>query len=178
MPIHLGFLRAINVGKRPFPMARLRAVAAEAGFDPVETHIQTGNLRVGSPMRSQAKVAAVLEQAFLADRGFEVPTIVLSPAELGDIVATAERLSAEHPPEYGHYVSLLREPVTDQAAALVAGLSRDGETVVAAGRAVHLLYDRPFHQAKVSGAVIERTVGLATNRNLRVLRTLAEKWAP
>lgn len=178
MPIHLGFLRAINIGKRPFPMAQLRAAAAEAGFDPVETHIQTGNLRVGSRLRSQAKVAAILEQAFLADRGFEVPTIVLSPSELVDVVATAERLSAEHRPEYGHYVSLLREPVTDEVAALVAGLSRDGETAVATGRAIHLLYDQPFHQARVSGAVIERTVGLTTNRNLRVLRTLAEKWAP
>ena len=45
-------------------------------------------------MRSRARIEAALEQAFLADRGFEVPTIVFTPAEL--------RAVADEAAAFGH----------------------------------------------------------------------------
>lgn len=174
MPTHLAFLRAINIGKRQYRMAQLRAAVEAAGFTDVETHIQTGNLRVSTPMRSQTKVAEALERVFLDDAGFEVRTIVLSPAELREIAADADALAAEHQPGHGHYISLLQSPAAD--AAEVEALSREGEIVRVCGRAVHLLYDVPYHQAKVSGAAVEKRLGVSTNRNAKVIRALAEKW--
>ena len=44
MPTHVAFLRAVNVGKRQYPMAELRAALDAAGFEDVQTHIQTGNV--------------------------------------------------------------------------------------------------------------------------------------
>ena len=44
------------------------------------------------------------------------------------------------------------------------------------GRAVHLLYDIPYHLAKTSNAAVEKLVGVATNRNVKVIHALAEKW--
>lgn len=176
MPVHLGFLRAVNVGKRKYPMAELRAALTTAGFEDVETHIQTGNVRVRTPMRSAVKVAAELERVFEADRGFAVPTIVLSPAELVGIAADADELSAAHRPGFGHYVSLLRTAPMPEDVELVEGTSKPGERLVVRGRAVHLLYDVPYHQATLSNAFVEKVLGVATNRNATVIRALREKW--
>jgi uncharacterized protein (DUF1697 family) len=176
MPVHLGFLRAVNVGQRKYPMAELRAALTAAGFAEVETHIQTGNVRVRTPMRSPARVAAELERIFETDRGFAVPTVVLSPAELRGVARDVSQLGAEHQPQFGHYVSLLKELAGDDAAAALEAASTAGERIVVRGRAVHLLYDVPYHEAKLSNAFVERTAGVATNRNAKVIRALDEKW--
>ena len=44
------------------------------------------------------------------------------------------------------------------------------------GRAVHLLLGENYHEARLTNAVIEKQLGVATNRNLTVIRALAEKW--
>jgi uncharacterized protein (DUF1697 family) len=176
MPTHIAFLRAVNIGTRQYKTADLRAALLGAGYADVETHIQSGNVRVTTPMRSRVKVEAALEKVFLADRGFEVVTIVFSPAELTGLVVAADEIEREHRCEYGHYLSLLkREPTEDGKAALEA-LSGNGETLVVRDRAAHLLYDIPYHEAKSSNAQVERLLGPATNRNVKVIRALAEKW--
>ena len=71
MPVHIGFLRAINLGPtRKYPMAELRAALTAAGFADVETHINSGNVKVSTPMRSRTKVETELERVFEADRAF------------------------------------------------------------------------------------------------------------
>jgi uncharacterized protein (DUF1697 family) len=177
MPVHLGFLRAVNVGKRKYPMSELRAALTAAGFDEVETLIQTGNVRVRTTMRSADRVAAEMERAFEEDRGFVVPTVVLSPAELAGIADDAAELGAEHTPAFGHYVSLLKEHPDAQVVDRLEAASLPGERIVVRGRAVHLLYDVPYHEAKLSNAFVERTAGVATNRNAKVIKALKEKWS-
>ena len=60
-------LRAVNVGKRQLKMAEARKVLQDNDFVDVESHIQTGNFLVSTPLRSSAKVeeavGAALEQA-------------------------------------------------------------------------------------------------------------------
>ena len=50
------------------------------------------------------------------------------------------------------------------------------EVAKVGGRAVHLLLGGNYHEARLTNAVVERHLGVATNRNITVLRTLAEKW--
>ncbi|MGO4258449.1 DUF1697 domain-containing protein [Marmoricola sp. RAF53] len=179
MATHLGFLRAVNIGKRQYKTADLRAALEGAGYGGVETYIQTGNIRIDSPLRSRAKVEAELEALFLADRGFEVTTMVFAPAELAAVVDEADEVATGalgRAPEYAHYVSLLKEPATAAVARAGAELSLPGETVVVRGRAVHLLYDVAFGQGKLSNPKLERTVGPATNRSLKVLREIVARW--
>lgn len=179
MPVHIGFLRAVNIGKRQYRTADLRSALEGAGYGGVETYIQTGNIRIESALRSRAKVEAELEALFLADRGFDVATMVFAPAELAAVVAEAEEVATEalgREPEYAHYVSLLKDPASAATARAGADLSLPGETVVVRGRAVHLLYDVAYGQAKLSNPKLERTVGTATNRSLKVLREITAKW--
>ena len=178
MPTFIAFLRAVNVGKRKYPMAELRAALAEAGFDDVETHIQTGNVRFRTAMRSRAKVVAALEEAMRADRGFEVPVVLMTPEEL---VATYEEAVAFAGGRTlrGHYLTLLVDEPDPRAGKEIEARSVDGEEVRVGTRAVHLmLTSSSFHEATTGNAEVEKVLGPATTRNLTVVSTLSEKWGP
>ncbi|MCB8956989.1 MAG: DUF1697 domain-containing protein [Nocardioides sp.] len=176
MATYIGFLRAINLGAtRKFPKDAIVAAAEGAGFRDVETYINTGNIRFDTTMRSRARIEAALEAAFAADRGFDVPTIVLSQQELRDVAADAERFADGH--DGRHYVSLLKEEPTAEQIAAVEAAGSAGEVARVGGRAVHLLLGANYHEAKLTNAAIEKHLGVATNRNLTVIEELARRWA-
>ena len=176
MPTWIAFQRAVNVGGRKYPMADLRAVLADAGYADVETHIQTGNIRLSSPTRSRAKLEKELEELFAADRGFEVSTVAFSPAELARIADDADELGAADPPKHAHYVELLRAEQSRSDTDLIEGQELSGQRAVVRGRAVHLLFDIPYGESKPPTAAVKRALGVSTNRNAKVIRALREKW--
>ena len=173
MATYIAFLRAINLGaRRKFPKAAIIAAVEQAGFTDVETYINTGNVRFDTTLRSRAKIEAALEKAFEAEAGFAVPTIVFTPKELTAIAD--EAASFGHGGK--HYVSLLKEVPSAAAIGKVEEAGTADEVARVGGRAVHLLLGENYHEAKLTNAVIEKHLGVATNRNLTVLRALAEKW--
>jgi uncharacterized protein (DUF1697 family) len=175
MPTYIAFLRAINLGStRKFPKAAIVRACEDAGFTEVETYINSGNVRVTTSMRSVAKVEAALEKAFADEAGFEVPTVALTQKELRDIAADAVELGEGHDGRY--YVSLLKKAPSAASAKKLDEAGKKGERAVVRGRGAHLLLGADYHTAKLSNAVVEKQLGVATNRNLNVVRTLAEKW--
>jgi len=173
MATWIGFLRAINLGaKRKFAKADIVAAVEAAGFTGVETYINTGNVRFDTTLRSRAKIEAALEKAFEAEAGFAVPTIVFTQKELVAIADEAESFG------HGgrHYVSLLKETPTAAAVKAVEAAGTAEEVARVGGRAVHLLLGDNYHEARLTNATIEKHLGVATNRNLTVVRALAEKW--
>jgi uncharacterized protein (DUF1697 family) len=176
VPRYVAFLRAVNVGKRKYPMAELRTALDAAGFVDCETHIQTGNVLLTSPLRSRVKLEERLEELFEQDRGFEVRTVVLTPDELRQVARDADELAAQHPAGHGHYVSLLKDEPTEAGRKKLEGHGHPDETVVVGDRAVHLLYDKPYHEAKMSNVQVEKALGVATNRNIKVIRAIVDKW--
>lgn len=178
MATYLAFLRAINLGStRKFPKADIVAAVEGAGFTGVETHINTGNVRFDTTLRSRAKIEAALEEAFLADRGFEVPTILFTPAELRTIADDAEELAAGQAQLERHYIYLLKsDPDPDRVEALVARSSGTNQVAVR-NRAAHLLLGAGYTRGTVDPFNVEKALGVvATNRNLTVIRAMAEKW--
>jgi uncharacterized protein (DUF1697 family) len=174
MPTYIAFLRAINIGRRKLAKDAIVAACEGVGCTDVETYINTGNVRITTPLRSRATVEAALEEAFSAKAGFEVRTIVLTPTELTAIAASADHVGKEH--DGLHYVSLLKDSPSAGAVKKLEGVGKEGERAVVEGRAVHLLLGKDYHSAKLSNAVVEKHLGVATNRNLNVIRTLAERW--
>ena len=175
MATYIAFLRAINLGaKRKFAKAAIVRATEAAGFADVETYINTGNVRFTTSLRSRAKIEAALESAYLDEAGFEVPTIVLTQAELRTVAADAERFADGH--EGRHYVSFLKQEPTKAKVALLEEGSSAQEVAKVGGRAVHLLIDANYHEAGLTNAAVEKHLGVATNRNLTVVRALAEKW--
>lgn len=175
MATYAAFLRAINLGaKRKFPREAIRSAVEAAGFTDVELYINTGNVRFETRMRSREKIEATLEEAFLADRGFEVPAIVFPVQELTRIAADAARFADGHTGR--HYISLLKqEPTAAQVKALEEA-APTGEVARVGGRAVHLLLGEQYHEARLTNAVVEKHLGVATNRNVTVINALAARW--
>ncbi len=175
MTTYVAFLRAINLGaNRKFPKDAIVAATEAAGFAGVATHINTGNVRLETSMRSRGKIESTLEKAYLDDRGFEVPTMVFRCAEISAICAEAERIASDH--TGNHYVSLLKDEPRSAAAAEIESRSVEGARVVVSGRAVHLLLGESYRESLLSNVQVEKVLGVATNRRLTVIRALAEKW--
>ena len=177
MPRHIVLLRAVNVGKRWVKMQRLREVLTEAGYGEVETHIQSGNVRVTSSTRSGAKLAAGLETLLEKEFGFAIPCIVRSPAQLADAVELADSLAD---PLDGatlrRYVTFFREPLPADRAKELADWNEPGERLHPHGGELYWWLSKPTHEAKISNARLERRGAVSTTRDLKVVRTLAEKW--
>jgi uncharacterized protein (DUF1697 family) len=183
MPTYAAFLRAINLGaNRKFPKNDIVAATEAAGGTDVETYIASGNVRLTTPLRSTTRVEDALEEAFAADRGFAVPTMAFTLAELVAIaregVSLEQEFAADNPGVSRHYVSLLKAgPPTDAVAALES-LQVPGERAWVRGRAVHIALNRRdgYHSAEITNALVEKRIGVATNRNLTVILELARRW--
>lgn len=177
MATYLAFLRAINLGPtRAFPKGDIQRAVADAGFEGVATHINTGNVRLETRMRSRARIEDALERAFFADRGFEVPTIVFSAAEFADVAADVRRLGEEHPGLARHYVYLLKDELTPEQVAAVESRADERGRMLVRGRAAHALLEPGYQDGQVDPLAAAGLLGTATNRNANVVQTLATKW--
>lgn len=173
MATYIAFLRAINLGAtRKFSKDAIVRATAAAGFTDVATHINTGNVRFTTSLRSRAKIEDALERAYLAEAGFDVPTIAFTTAELTAIAAHAAALG----PSERHYISLLKTEPSPEVARELEEASPDGVLVRVDGRAMHLLYSGDFAPISRLTTRAAKLLGVATDRNLTVIRALVEKW--
>ncbi|PKH37129.1 Uncharacterized conserved protein, DUF1697 family [Nocardioides alpinus] len=177
MPTYVAFLRAINLGAtRKFSKDAIRVATEAAGGRDVETYINTGNVRLTHSARSVGKVQQLLEEAYAAEAGFEVPTIVFTAVDLAALTARAEELHAEHEPSGQHYVTLYAAPPGAAAVEAVHALAHAGETVVVDGRAAYVLLDGDIHTSKLLSSKEFNALGRGTARTVKVLRTVTGKW--
>ena len=175
MPTYIAFLRAVNVASRWVKMARVNTLLPEHGYAEVATHIQSGNLRVTTPTRSAAKVAAHLRTVLSLVFGFDIPAIVRTPAQLRELVGTIDGIPAPLP-DVRVYIALLQADPSAQARKILDNWDNPGERAAVVGPHVILWLTVPFHKARLTNARIESLAGVATTRDLKVVRTLAEKW--
>jgi uncharacterized protein (DUF1697 family) len=151
MPTYVAFLRAINLGaRRKFSKDAIKTATEAAGGSDVETYINTGNVRLTHSARSVGKVQAALEEAYGAEAGFDIPTIVFTSADLAALTARAEELHAEHDPAGQHYVTLFSAAPTAATVNAAHALEHEGERVVVDGRAAYVLLDGNIHTSNRS----------------------------
>lgn len=178
MADYVAFLRAINLGAtRKFDKAAIVAATEGAGFTGVATHINTGNVRLTTRLRSRERVRDVLEAAYLADRGFAVPVAVLTPEELRQAVVDGHALAATMPEGWDGraYASLMRDEPTPEGVAALEACSTEDELAVVRGRVAHLMV-RGYGTSRMTNVAVERQLGVSTNRALTVLEQVVTKW--
>jgi uncharacterized protein (DUF1697 family) len=170
------FLRAVNVGKRQLRMAQARRALEDSGFTDVESHIQTGNFLVSTPLRSAAKVEAAVSTCLATHAGFDIVTMARTPKDLSALVEAADRI-----PEVfegsRRYVSFLASEPTASAKNTLEAWDEGQERAFVIGKDVLLEMGVSFAEAKLGNALLEKLAGVdGTARNLTVVRALAEKW--
>ncbi|HZJ07065.1 MAG TPA: DUF1697 domain-containing protein [Nocardioidaceae bacterium] len=175
MATFIALLRAVNVGGRVYKMADLRSCLEAAGLAGVETYIQTGNVRFATSMRSRPKIEKHVEDALAGGCGFDVPVILLTPAELRGVYDDARALDSPLPGDPRRYVTFLKSEPTPAVAEAVEAQSFDGEAVRVVGRALHVWLTVPTQKAKSYNTKAHKSL-LGTTRALNVVRTLAERW--
>ena len=75
-----------------------------------------------------------------------------------------------------HYVYLLKQELDPDAAAAVEATSSDAGEMVVRGRAAHALLGPGYQDGTVDPLRATKLLGVATNRNLSVVTSLAERW--
>jgi uncharacterized protein (DUF1697 family) len=137
MTSYLVLLRGINVGgKNKVPMAELRKVVEDLGFENVSTYIASGNVLLDSKLSAAniaEKIDAALPKAFKLDTDL-VRVAVLSAAELEAIVKTRPKGFGDEPGKYHSDAIFLMGISADEAMAVFN--PRDGVDKVWPGKGV------------------------------------------
>ena len=170
----IALLRAVNVGGRKLPMADLRALCGELGWEEVETYIQSGNLVFGASGKAEA-LEARLEKAIEERFGLDVPVIVRTASQWADLVAANPfpEVAREAPNRLQLLVS--KRPPDSGAAEKLMERARAGETVKAAGGALWFHFPEGVGTSKLTPAIIDKTAGSpSTSRNWRTVLKLQE----
>ena len=137
MTSYLVLLRGINVGgKNKVPMAELRSLLEDLGFEHVSTYIASGNVFLDSKL-SAAKVAekieAALPKTFKLDAKL-IKVAVLSDADLEAVVKRRPKGFGDEPTKYHSDAVFLMGIDADEAMAVFS--PRDGVDKVWPGKGV------------------------------------------
>ena len=83
MPTYISLLRGINVsGQKRILMADLKELYEKLGFSDVKTYIQSGNVVFNFDKTSATKLQQLIFDKIQSKYGFEVPNLILNPAEV------------------------------------------------------------------------------------------------
>src|SRR3954447_4829783 len=175
MTVRVGFLRAVNLGKRKVAMPRLKQVVEELGHNDVWTYINSGNV-VFDGRGSRQALEKSLEAAFENEFGFECTTFVRTAAEI-------EKCLAATPFEVGdqdtHFVTFLKAAPGGAVTRRLEELSNDFDTLVVVDADVHWLMHGKSTDTRVAKRQWESVLGplSSTSRNVTALRKLSAKIA-
>jgi uncharacterized protein (DUF1697 family) len=130
-------LRGINVGgKNRVPMAELRRLLLEDGFEQVTTYINSGNVLLRSALDAAtiaARVETLLHERFELDSPL-IRALVLTDEQLAAVVADKPAGFGERPDEYHSDAIFLIDLDAEQALSVFS--PRDGVDRVWAGNGV------------------------------------------
>jgi uncharacterized protein (DUF1697 family) len=170
----VALLRAVNVGGRKLPMAELRALCAELGWEDVGTYIQSGNLVFtagGKPEVIEAELERAIEKRF----GLKVPAIVRTAAQWAELARGNPFAEAARDAPSRLMLMVSKSPPAGDAAETLQARARDGEQVRRAGDALWIHYPGGAGTSRLSPAQIDRAIGTpATARNHNTVLKLEE----
>ena len=133
--IWVALLRGVNVGGRNLmKMPALKACLEDAGFDRVETFIQSGNVVFHTAQKSGSKLTDQLEKAIETTLGVSSRVVVVSRERLETVIDEAPAAWRSRS-DLRRNIAFLRPPIT-AAAALKEVDVRPGVDEVDAGKGV------------------------------------------
>ena len=164
---YVALLRAINLaGKNMAGMADLRAMMERAGFEGVQTLLQSGNIVFAPGRRAPASIEKALEAAFAKRFGFASDHFVRSGPELESVIA-GNPFPKEASADPGHLIVVfLKDDATPAAVKMLQSAVKGREIVRAKGRHAYIYYPDGVGRSKLTAALIEKHLGCrGTARN-------------
>lgn len=174
MPRHVALLRGINVGgHKRVPMPRLRELLSEAGYDGVQTLVQSGNVVLTSRAGSE-RLRGELERLIEAEFGFPVQIVMRTRDELAEVIARNPLDGVASEPKHYQVTFLSGEP--DPAAARkLAEADFGAERCVVSGREIYAWYPEGMQRSGLARSLADAKLGVtATARNWNTVTKLLE----
>ncbi|MFC8228701.1 DUF1697 domain-containing protein [Streptomyces sp. NPDC057287] len=175
--MYAALLRGVNVsGHRRVPMADLRQLLGELGYEDVATHLQSGNAVFRSASDDEGTLSAELERAIEARFGFPVDCLVRSGAYLAGVAEACPFPAADLEAKQLHVTYFDQAVDAARFASLDAGAFRPEEFRLG-DRALYLYAPDGLGRSKLAVALGRPafTRGLvATSRNWNTVVKLVE----
>lgn len=173
MSTRVGFLRAVNVGRRRVAMSRVVAVCEGLGYEDVWTYVNSGNV-VLDATGTRAAVERAVQTALQEELGFECSTFVRTPTQLH---AVLEDRPFEVADGDTHFVTFLRSAPSAADGGALEALSNEFDTIVVRGSDVHWRMRGKSTDSRLVTRDWERILGPAssTSRNVTMLTKLVAK---
>jgi uncharacterized protein (DUF1697 family) len=167
-------LRGVNLGSRNrVAMPDLREELTEAGFDDVETYVQSGNVVLSSDASATTvarKVARVIKDRF----GLDVDVLVRTRAELAKVVKRDPLGKVAKDPKRYQVTFLATKPKA-QVVKKLAAAAVEPEQLVHNGRELYAWHPNGVGRSKLAALLSGPQLGVAaTARNWATVTKLLE----
>jgi uncharacterized protein (DUF1697 family) len=154
-------------------MPALRDALEGAGFEDVQTYVQSGNVVLGSRAKSETvrqKVEKVLGEQF----GLDVAVVVRSQAELAAVVRRNPLGKVATDPKR-YQVTFLAAKLPAKVVRELEDAAADDERVVVSGREVYAWHPATIARSKLWAKLAGKSLGVdATSRNWSTVEALLE----
>jgi uncharacterized protein (DUF1697 family) len=168
---YVGFLRAVNVGKRRVSMSRVVEICTDLGYTDVWTMANSGNVAF-TATGSRSAVEQRLSDAFQDAFGFEVTTFVRTAAELRTVVQGQPFALGDGDT---YFVTFLHSPPSATATNELEAHSNDFDTLHVVGRDVHWRMHGKSTETTVKSKAWKSVGDHSTSRNITMLRKIVAK---
>ena len=173
----LALLVAVNVGGKTVPMAELRTVFTDLGFQQVQTYIQSGNVLFEADTEQEATLLKVIRPALSAAFGWDIEVLLRTLPELDAVLAGNPFTGGQDDPTKLLVTFLAAEPAADRAAKLKPPAGETGELKLV-GREIYLHTPDGYGRSKLNNANLAKLAGVAaTTRNWKSVGKLRELLA-
>lgn len=173
--IFVAFLRAINLGRvNRVPMGDLRVALTDAGFTDVVTHLQSGNVVLGSTKRSPAAVATAMERLVEVEFGVDADVVARTSGEFAKI-ARKHLLARRGGDSAVLHVAFLKTRPSAAAKRAFTGRTFGDDEFMIRDTEVYLRYPHGVAASKMNVALFQGGLGTpATVRTWKVVTRLNE----
>jgi len=165
------FLRAVNVsGKNLIKMAELKEKLSKAGYQDVQTYIQSGNILLKSDESSE-KLATQINSLIKNEFGLDISVFVLAEKELRKSLDDCP-FSAELAPNHVFITYLDKEP-ENTVLELFKSIDLSPEEYMHKGKLFYFYLPSGMAKSKLNNNFIEKKLKvIATGRNLNTINKM------
>lgn len=178
MKTHLALLRGINVsGHNMIKMEVLKTLLEKAGFQNVQTYIQSGNVFVDSDEAHGASVGFKIKQEIFKELGLEVPVVVISKEDLEACLKNNPYLKEKDCDTKKLYVAFISKELSNGALNdLKISQFKPDEAAIDQSR-IYIKYAVGAGKTRLDQKYIEKKLNVvATIRNWNTVTTLLEMF--
>ena len=175
---HLALLRGINVsGHNMIKMDTLKTILENAGFQNVETYVQSGNVFLETEDENPQSVGFTIKQEIAKHLGFDVPVIVISKTDLEKCLTNNPFFKEKEIDTKKLYVAFISKELTNSAINELKISQFKPDEAFIDGNRIYMKLETGAGNTKLTQKYIEKKLNvIATTRNWNTENKLIEMF--